>query len=240
MEGIDAIATALMFCWAGVVFLLAILFEIQHRRLKSKLEALKKSNIGKYSIECFSISWDADQGRRKIIEARVIHIMIPTIIAFAIGLILFSIFPSLGYAMFVPFIGLPIFLDNALEIYKYSRAVQKVPLEKLQDKDREYIEDAIELLATRPIIYSIIGVIFSITAPFIPQFFNFLPSVIAAYTRPAFFLSEKLGIIGIFVIVLFIALPMALLIEYKWIIRQIMVVKRLIELTRSKLRRNES
>lgn len=235
----DAIAIALMFCWAGVAFSQVILFKIGYRRLENKLEALKRVKTVKYRRKCFSIEWEMNQSRRKIIGARSFHVMIPASVASAITIILFSIFPNVGYAMFIPFIGLPIFLDNTLEMYRYSRAVQKVPLEILQDKDQEYMEAAIEILATSPKVYSIVGVMFLIAAPFIPQLFNFLPSFMREYTRPAFFLVEKLGVaLGIFVmLILFIALPTTLVIKYKLVIRQ---MKRLIEWIRSKLRRSES
>lgn len=168
--------------------------------------------------------------------------MIPMGVAIVIALILLSIFPSLGYAMFIPFVGLPILLDNALEMYRYSRAVQKVPLEMLQDKDQEYMEEANEVLTTRPKTYLTVGVTFSIAAPFISQLFNLLPSLMTAYVRPTFFLSKKLGVVlGTFVmLMLFIALPTALLVKYKWTIRQIMGMKHLIEWARSKLKRTES
>lgn len=238
----DGVAIALMLCWAGVVFLLAILFEIQHRRLEVKLEELKGAKGAKYSKKCFSISWEEGQSRRKIVGMRSSYLMIPMGAATVIVFILFSILPSLGYAIFIPLIGLPILLDNALEWYRYSKAVQKVPLEILQNKDQEYMEEASEVLTTRLKIYLIIGVTFSIAAPFIPQLFNSLPDLMAAYSRPAFFLFEKLGIIlgTIVMLMLFIALPISLLVNYKWTIRQIMGMKHLIGWVRSKLARTES
>lgn len=235
----DAVAIALTFCWSGVVFSEVILFTIGNRRLKDKLERFKRVKTTKYREKCFSIEWERDKGRRNIMGARGLHLMIPSSAAFLISFILFSIFPNAGYAMFIPFLGLPIFLDNAIEMYRYSRAVQKAPLEILQDKDKEYMEEALEVLATRPKVYSIVGTMFLIAAPFIPHLFNLLPSFMREYTRPAFFLVERLGIfLGLFVmLILFIALPTVLVVEHKWTIRQ---MKRLTEWMRSKIRRSES
>lgn len=236
--GIDAIAVALMFCWAGVVFLLAILFKKEHRRLKDNLEELKKTKISKYRRKCFSIEWERDQSRLKVIAARGIFIMIPMFVAGTIALISLWIFSTLGYAMFIPVIGFPIFLDNVFEMYRYSKAVRKEPLENLQSKDQEYMEVTMEVLATRSKIYSIVGVMFLTLAPFIPQLFNLLPSFVATYFRPAFLLVEKLGLaLGLFVaLIIFIALPTTLGVKYKWTIRQI---KRPIEWIRSKRRTRE-
>lgn len=229
----DAIAIVLMFCWAGIVFLLAFLFEKQHRRLRDKLEELRGLETTKYRRKCFSMEWDESQSRRRIIVARSIYALIPMSVAGVIVLSLLSIFSSVGYAIFVPLLGCPLLLDNAIDMYRYSRAVQKVPLQILQDIDQDYMEEATEVLTTRPKLYFIVGLLFSVAAPFTPQLFNLLPFIMSAYARPAFFLVEKLGILlGIHVmLILFLALPTALLIKYKSVIRQ---MKRLTEWMRSK------
>ncbi len=233
----DAIAIALMFCWAGIFSLLAILFKIQHRRLKDKLEELKGVTT-EYRRDCFSLNWEQKQIKRKSIGARSIYIMIPMGVATLIAFVILLILPSLGYAMFISYLGLPAFLDNALEMYRYSRAVRKEPLEKLQDKDREYIEYAIEVLAKRRMTYSILSFMFFVSGLFVPQLFNLLPYIMATYFSLAFLLVEKFGIGVTFVILIpFIALPVTLALNYRWTIHQ---TKRLIGWIISKLRRSES
>lgn len=236
----DAIAIALMLCWAGIIFLLAILFRKGYRRLEDKLEELKGTTT-EFRRDCFSVKWEQNLSKRKIIVVRSILFIIPMVVAGVIVYVSLHFYISLGYAIFIPFLGLPILLDDAFEMYRYSRAVREVPLEMLQDKDMEYMEEAIEVLATKPKIYFIAGLIFSVAALFIPQLFNLLPQIMTEYFRLALLLSEKLGIIGPFAILVpFIALPTALLIKYKWTIRQIMTIKRIIQSIKSKLRTNES
>lgn len=219
----DVIAITIMFCWAGVIFLFAILFKKEHRRLEDKLEKLKGAETTKYSRKCFSIEWDASQGRQKILAARSFFLLIPMFVAMGIAFLALSIFPSLGYTMFLPFLGSPLLLDDAFQMYKYSRAVQKVPLEMLQDRDQEYMEAAMAVLMTKPKIYFILGLLFTFAAPLSSQLFNLAPLIMAAYAGSAFFLVEKLGLpLGInLMLILFICLPTALLIKNKWTIRQL-------------------
>ena len=191
--GIDAIATALMFCWAGVAFLLAFLFRTEKRKLENKMKTLKTIE---YSRKCFSIEWNEDQGKQKVIVARWIYVMIPFFVGIIMASILLSILHSFGYAMFVAVIGFPMFLDDVFAMYSYSRNVRKE--ERLQKKDREYMEIALKVLASRLKIYLIIGLVLSIAALFTPQLFNLIPFVVANLFRLPFLFAEKFGIGGAF------------------------------------------
>jgi len=138
----------------------------------------------------------------------------------------------------VPFIGLPIFLDHALGMYKYSRAVLKVPVKQMQPKDLEYMEDAMKVLETRPKRYFILGTAFSIAALFIPQFFNTLPIIVAAYARLGLLLVEKLPFfLGFALIPVFIGLTTLLIFKHKWVIWKMKCLK---EYIMQKLRRDET
>jgi len=234
----DTIAIALTLCWAGVFFLLTILFEVEKRRLEKKLEVLKGAKTTRWWRRCFSIDWEEDRNRRKIIAARGILCVIIMYASLFIGYLSIRILGTFGYAMFVPFLGIPILMDNGFDMYSYSRKVRKEPVEKLQDKDQEYMMEAIEVFAKRRIIYLILGFVFFVVAPSIPLLFNVLPLVIGLpLLLPAYMLGP---VLGFYAAILFFVLPMALLIKYKWVIQQMMTVKRLIASIILRLGRNES
>ena len=227
--GIDAMAIAFMFCWAGVAFLLSVLFEIERRKLKNKLRTLE--TVG-YCRRCFSVDWWEVRGRRKIIGGRSIHMVIAIVAGIYIADILFWVFRGLGYALFVASVGLPIFLDFVFEEYSYSRRVRKE--EELQGKDREYMEDALKVLASRAGIYSIVGTVFLATAPFTPQLFNLLPIIISNFARLPFLVVKKFGAVGV-IIAGIVFVVMLKFLDVKWIIRQL---RKMISLTRSMRSKN--
>lgn len=210
-----------MFGWAGFIFLVALMFEIEKRKLKNKLTALKREEQ-RYLRDCFSVTWDWAQNRRKIIGARGVYPIIINIAYLLVGLVIFWVFSDLGYAMFVALLGTPILMDNSFEMFRYSRDVRKQSLQKLQEKDKEFMEEAIRVLGARPKIYVIIGFIFLIAAQFIRQIFNLLPFVVAEYARLPLLMAERVGlVIGIFVVILSIALPTALVVKHEWTILQL-------------------
>lgn len=213
--GIDALAIALMCCWAAAVFLLSVLFEIERRKLKDKLETLKTVE---YRRRCFSIDWWEGRGRLKIIGASGIHLVIAIVAGIYITDILFWIFRDLGYALFVAAIGLPIFLDFVFEEYSFSRRVRKE--KELQANDKEYMEDALKVLTSRARIYSIVGVVFLVAAPFTPQLFNLLPFVIANFARLPFLVAEKFGVGGVILAGIVFTIMIKFL-DIRWVIRQI-------------------
>lgn len=219
--GIDAVAIAVMFCWAGVAILLSVLFEIERRKLKNKMSTLK--TVG-YRRRCFSVDWWEGRGRRKIIGGRSIHMVIAIVAGIYIADILFWVFRDLGYALFVAAIGLPIFLDFVFEEYSYSRRVRKE--EELQAKDKEYMEDALKVLASRAGVYSLVSVVFLVAAPFTPQLFDLLPLVIANFARLPFLMVEKFGVVGV-IIAGIVFVVMLKFLDVRWMIRQLRKVIRL-------------
>ena len=189
--GTDAFAIFLMFCWAGIIFLMAFLFEREHRRLKDNIEMIKRAKIARWRVQCMSANWKIKQPRRKIIAPRSHFMWMIVAGGWILAVVLFQILGTFKYAMFVPLLGLPIFLDDALEMYRYSRFIRGQPLEKLQVKDLEYMEEAIGVLAKKPRIYLTVGLMFLIAAPFIPQTFKFLlPFIIAEGAKILFRVSE--------------------------------------------------
>lgn len=98
---------------------------------------------------------------------------------------------STGYLALVALIGVAILLEtDAFEAYSYSKAIQKVTLDRLNKEDQSYMELAKEALENAIIRFLIIGVIFAIAGSFIPQIFDGLIHALVTYTRIIFQATE--------------------------------------------------
>ena len=122
---------------------------------------------------------------------------------YGIGPHVFSALIGLGYASLIALIGVAVFLfeTNAYEAYGYSKAIQEVSLDDLDWEDKSYMELAKEALENATARFLIIGIIFAVTGPLIPQIIDSLIYALITYTKVAFLISEEISLFLAFLIV---------------------------------------
>ena len=110
--------------------------------------------------------------------------------------ILFSVTP---YLVFPALIGIIILLKtDAFEAYSYGRAIQRAQLDHLNREDQSYMKLAREGLEKAVVRFLIVGIIFTLAGPFIPQILDGLIYVFGTYTVIIFQISEASFEISIF------------------------------------------
>lgn len=212
------LAIAIMYIWAGFFAALTILFAIQYRRFMKKLGTMEVSDT--YIRKVWSFDWEEKKSRRKIIAARGIYMWIIISSAWAAGGVGIYILGTMGHALFVLFLGFPVFLDSeAFLALQYSVDIIKES-PALQSQDKEYITEVLSILKTRSMLYAILSAVFFLVAPYISLVFGLIPPIIASLLgRPIFYLIEKFGIIvGFPLSILFYASVLTLTL---WTISQI-------------------
>ncbi len=173
----------------GIVsFLLALIFFEQSRKISDTQEGLKKATVDKVrNGPCYSYKWIISHTLkpRKMLKATpslaVLAYFIMWFWFFFLGpWIFFYVTP---YLAFTALIGIIILLKtDAFEAYSYGRAVQKAPLDHLNGEDQSYMELARKALEKAVIRFLIIGIIYVVVGPFIPQIFDGLIYVFGMYT----------------------------------------------------------
>ncbi len=100
----------------------------------------------------------------------------------------FYVIVAPGYVSFIALIGATILLleTNAYQAYSYGRAIQKVAPSQLSREDQSYMELAKEALENATLRFLIIGIIFAVVGPFMPQIFDGLVYALATYARILF------------------------------------------------------
>lgn len=185
-------------------FLLALVFFRLSRRIGDKQESLRKAKPSEiWNGPCYSYKWVMSNTLkpRKILEATpflaVFAFFITWLLYFVIGPRVF--FWVLGYPALVALIGVAILIKtDAFEAYSYSKAIQKAPLDHLSGEDQSYMGLAKEALEKAIIRFLILGIIFAIAGPFIPQIFDGLIYVLVMYTRIVFRATEASKGISLF------------------------------------------
>lgn len=193
---IDTLSIVLLESFGIFSFLLAFVFFKKSRKIRDKQELLKKT-LEKATVDdvwssCYSYKWVMSHTLkpRKLLEATP---FLAIGVFFLTALLFFIFIPllSIGYLALVALIGIAILFEtDAFEAYSYSRSLQKAPLDHLKGEDQSYMELAKEALENAIIRFLIIGIIFAIAGPFIPQIFDGLIYAFVAYTRIMFQTTE--------------------------------------------------
>ena len=199
---IHILPIVLMESFSVASFLLAFMFIKQSRRMSGKLEALRKALTKHHQPEglwkpCYSYKWTVSHSIKsrnavglliRSIGPGALLIMCIMALSGIIGIALVIIFFSAGYTLVIGLIGTAILLEtDATEAYSYARSVQKVALNKLVKEDQSYMEIAKEAFETATIRFLMVGAIFAVASPFIPQIFDGLCYVLAFYMKHTIF-----------------------------------------------------
>lgn len=173
---------------------MALVFFKQYQKINDKQESLKKAATDEiWNGSCYSYKWIMSHTLkpRKVFAATPLLAVFAFFIGWFLLLLLGPGLLSLGYSTIVAIIGVAILLStDAFEAYSYSTAVQKVALDSLRREDQSFMELAKEALEKAVIRFLIIGIIFAIAGPFIPQIFDGLVYAFVTYTRIMFQATE--------------------------------------------------
>ena len=202
---IDILSIVLLECFGIVSFLLAFVFFRQSRKINDKQESLKKATVDEiWDGPCYSYKWVMSHTLtpRKVLKASpflaVVSFLISWFIWFYVAPWLISV-P--GYHLLIALIGVAmLFQTDAFEALSYGRAVQKAPLGRLKKWDQDYMELAKEALEKAVIRFLMIGIVFAIAGPFIPQIFDGLIYALVTYTGIVLQATKSISIVLAFIV----------------------------------------
>jgi len=196
----DILAIALMESLGVLSFLLAVMFLRQSREIGGKQEALKKATTtdDRGDGSCYSFKWVmthiANPSRKLLNASPFLFVFISLIVGvwvYIIGPRVFSALVSLGYLSIVALIGIAIlFKTDAFEAYSYGKAIHKIAVAQLNREDQSYLEIAKEALEKATARCVVIGIIFAVVGPLIPEIFNGVTYALLSYTSIVFQATE--------------------------------------------------
>ena len=190
---IDFVAIVLMESVGIFFFLITLIFWRQIRRVEGKIEslqdALKKAGTMWKGVEgrCYSFDWVITKSHQNLVAARASLMILAALLPIVVVPFIFLIFYNIGYALFIPLVGLAIFLDeDAFEAYNYIKAILKVADDRLDVEDQEYLEIARKTLVMATIRIVVAGITIITVGPFTPTIVNSLCFGLALYANILF------------------------------------------------------
>lgn len=197
---IDVVAIIIMEMFAAISFLVSFMFAKHVQGVRGKMEALQDS-LGKATTpsergeegSCYSLKWVLNKTMKpkRIISPSAFQPLFVMALTGVIVVTVLIVFCSTGYSLLLALVGVAVILETStFEAYDYSKAIQRVTLDKLTKEDLDYMEIAVEALRIGTMRFIAVGTIFAIAGPFIPLIFDTLIYTLVLYVSIVFRAAE--------------------------------------------------